>query len=207
MDAGEGTAVGLGLPLSFPCEGSLSLFWLFVLLVGAALLLWNAHRRISASRREVARQWDLAEFAGKRLLYSEQLFRAPQSRLVAKVDRAYEAPGDDVELLELKTRPHHRVYRSDVIEMSAQRVAVEEVDGRRVLDTAFVLTESTRDGSRRLHRIQLMERAAVLAFRDKRLRLLRGEIRAEAARVPALCNTCAYAKECTVKSTAAVSRR
>lgn len=185
----------------------MSLFWLFVLLVGAALLLWNAHRRISASRREVARQWDLAEFAGKRLLYSEQLFRAPQSRLVAKVDRAYEAPSDAVELLELKTRPQHRVYRSDVIEMSAQRVAVEEVDGTRVHDTAFVLTESTRDGSRQLHRIQLMERAAVLALRDKRHRLLRGELPAQGASTRALCTSCAYAKECPVGSGGATSRR
>lgn len=181
--------------------------WLLVLLAGAALLLWGAHRRITASRREAGRQWDLAAFADKRLLYSEQLFRAPKSRLVAKVDRAYAGPDDALELLELKTRPHHRVYRSDVIEMSAQRVAVEEVDGRRVLDTAFVLTESTHDGSRQLHRIQLMEGAAVLALRDKRHRLLRGEIRGEAAKTQALCNACAYAKECTVRPITAASRQ
>ncbi len=182
----------------------MTLFWLLVLLGGVMLLVWDANRRVTASRREAARQWDLAAFADKRLLYSEQIFRAPQSRLVAKVDRAYEAPNNAIELLELKTRPHHRIYRSDVIEMSVQRVAIEEIDGRSVNDIASVLTESTRDGSRHLHKIQLMDREAVLALRDKRNRLLRGEIRAEAAKAQALCNACAYAKECAVRATTTV---
>lgn len=174
------------------------MLWTLLLLAGAMLLGWDAYRRRSATKRRQA-DWGIAEFEGRRLLYSEQLFRAPRAKLVAKVDRAYEGSSSgQIELLELKTRPRHRIYRSDVIELSAQRIAVEEVDGRRVSDTAFILTECTRDSSRQLHRIQLLARDSVFALRDRREQILRGETSADATRIEALCRTCAYLDVCTL---------
>ncbi len=87
----------------------------------AWLLLWW-RRRWSA--------WLPRELRHAELAYAEKLFRATGPIvLTAKVDRAYRLEGGVLVLLELKTRGFNRPYRSDVIELSAQRVAIMKQTG------------------------------------------------------------------------------
>lgn len=98
------------------------------------------------------------ELCGTRLVYAERLFCSlgPVS-ITAKVDRVYRNAKEALILVGLKTRKANRAYRSDVIELSAQRLALMGQTGEAVADHAYVLTERP-DGRRTgCHRVRLME--------------------------------------------------
>jgi len=158
-----------------------------VLLAVAILRKWAAGRRPAT--------WSHPALHGKQLVYSEKTFRSKRHGIIAKIDRGYLA-GDTIELLEYKTRDRHRVYRSDLIELSAQRVAVEDETGRCVDDAAYVLTERNRDGTRQLHTVTLLSREALLGIKQRHEALLSGRESPRLAASPALCLSCAYLSEC-----------
>ncbi len=158
-----------------------------VVLVIAALRKWNAGNRATG--------WSHPALQGKKLVYSEKTFRSKRHGIIAKIDRGYLA-GDMIELLEFKTRDRHRVYRSDLIELSAQRVALEDETVRCVNDTAHVLTESKLDGTRHLHAVTLLSREELLGIRRRHEALLSGRESPRQATSPTLCRSCAYRSEC-----------
>jgi hypothetical protein len=139
--------------------------------------------------------WGGEALQGKQLVFSEQLFRSKRTGIVAKIDRGYLA-GGSIQLLEFKTRRRHAVYPADIIELSAQRVSVQDDDGRRVADDGYVLTESREDGSRQLHRVTLLPEDALLRLRDRRAQILSGRVQPREAVAPGLCRDCAYRVEC-----------
>ena len=106
--------------------------------VGAVLILlliWVLRRL----ERQGDQSWLPRELRRSTLVYAEKLFRAPGLiTLTAKVDRGYRDPAGIIVLVELKNRQHDCVLRSDVIELSAQRVAVMVETGglARVCDRA-----------------------------------------------------------------------
>lgn len=160
-------------------------------LLGLVFLIHRARR--NASHREKA--WGEGEFEGKRLIYTERVFVSRRYGIVTRIDRAYLFEGS-IELLEFKTRARHTVYPSDVIELSAQRVAVEDADGRAVRDVGYVLTESAQNASRKLHRVQLLARDEVLALRARRNQILEGQVEPKEAKSRGLCIDCAYRASC-----------
>lgn len=139
--------------------------------------------------------WGAEALQGKQLVFSEQIFRSRRTGIMAKIDRGYLA-GGSIQLLEFKTRRRHAVYPADIIELSAQRVAVQDDDGRRVADDGYVLTERAQDGSRQLHRVTLLSEDDLLGLRDRRTLILSGRVQPREAAAPGLCRDCAYRVEC-----------
>jgi len=102
--------------------------WVALSVVGLVILVsWIAariHRRSTEARAiELASRPKALRDA--KLVYMEKLFRVQTPiRLVARLDRAYRTPDGQVVLVELKTRWIHKAYLADVIQLSAQRLAV-----------------------------------------------------------------------------------
>ena len=67
------------------------------------------------------------------LVYIERVFGAKSPvPIIAKLDHGYRNAEGVIILVELKTRRLNRPYLSDVIELSAQRLAVQAQKGERV---------------------------------------------------------------------------
>jgi CRISPR-associated exonuclease Cas4 len=99
------------------------------------------------------------------LAFAERLFRSEGPvPLVAKLDRAYRNAAGVLVLIELKTRVTSRAYGSEVIELSAQRLALAAQTGDVVSDYAYVLTQHP-DGRRTgWHLVRLLAHADVVAL-------------------------------------------
>lgn len=137
-----------------------------------------------------------ASLRGARLVHAEETFRSVARRLVARLDRAYEIAGELV-LVEFKTRRADAAYMADVIELSVQRVALQDERQVRVSKTAWVVTQNCDTGMRVPHRVTLLSTAQVEALRHRYL-----EVQAGAARSPSLarstnqCTHCAHRTAC-----------
>ena len=142
-----------------------------------------------------------------RLVFAESLFRSGgEVSITARVDRVYRNAAGVLVLVELKTRHAHRSHWSDVIELSAQRVAVMGQTGQAVAKHAYVLTETPggrRSGS---HRVELMAAEDVMALALRRESLLRGAKEAHRTRVPGLCRTCPFVAECGLPRSSLLDR-
>jgi CRISPR-associated exonuclease Cas4 len=137
------------------------------------------------------------ELRAAQLIYAERVFRfVGQVSITAKVDRAYRNAAGELVLLELKKRRVHRAHLSDVIELSAQRVAVMAQTGKPVARHGFVLTEASDGRGTAWHRVDLMRQGDVTALSLRRKALLAGEADARCARSPGICRTCPFAREC-----------
>jgi CRISPR/Cas system-associated exonuclease Cas4 (RecB family) len=156
------------------------------------ILVLAVHLRWRRVKRES--QWLPDELAGATLAYAERAFTARRPWLVARVDRGYRKDGR-IWLTELKTRRQHRVYPPDVVELSAQRVAVEAESGVPVSETAYVLTQKP-DGSRRVHRVELIRKEGIESLVRRRAAILGGSLLPRRAPDPASCAACAYRAEC-----------
>lgn len=158
----------------------------------AAFLGWLLLRRRRGSKAGVPMELQCATLA-----YAEKLFRDPGPiALTVKVDRAYRVEGKVLILVELKTRRSNRPYHSDVIELSAQRVAIMRQTGEEVALHGYVVVR-TEDGSRTFHRVDLLSAAEVDALIDRRGAILKGLIRPQRACAPNLCGQCEFEKKCT----------
>lgn len=161
--------------------------------------LWFALRSPSlAHHPDEPQVWRSAK-----LVYAEKLFRAPRLGLVARIDRAYLVDGQ-VELVELKTRPSGRVHVSDIIELSVQRVVLQERTGESVSRRGWVLIEHVGTGRRRPMSVMLYDEEEVLRLRD-RARVLRADAEVEdlaALRGPSsprACEKCGQRSRCTAR--------
>lgn len=161
--------------------------------VGILACLWWLRRFHSGLTVEVLPP----ELRTARLIFAERLFRSVGLlSITAKVDRVYRNAAGELVLLELKTRQAHRAYRSDVIELSAQRVSVMAQTKQPVARHAYVLTELPEGRKTTWHRVQLMDAAAVTALALRREALVAGEADACYARTPGICRTCSFRREC-----------
>lgn len=162
----------------------------FGLLV-VALLLWRFF-----TPRPAPRDRGLpAELVDASIVLQEQEVRAPAIGLIAKPDRVYRVAGELV-LVELKTRLIPRVFDNDRIELSVQRVVLEDAGAGSVSRHAWVLCEDTRTGERKALPVKLMERDEVLALRERYEALVAGTARPRSARSIRQCRECAYLARC-----------
>jgi len=98
---------------------------------GLLLLLWRAHTHRRVGLAEKA--WKPESLKTAALEHAERTFVTERPfRLVAKIDRAYRTPSGLLVLMELKRPPRPRAYRSDIVELSAQKVAIENSTSQRV---------------------------------------------------------------------------
>ena len=150
------------------------LMWPWVLLLAVALAVaWHLVRRHRA--RVAERRGRPAGLRDAELICVESQFRS-KSRwpIVARVDRAYRLPNGLVVLVELKTRSTAAVRASDVIQLSAQRVAVEDELRVQVSDEAFVIFRGRHSAPPTARAVRLMSREQVESIGARRRRLIDG---------------------------------
>ncbi len=161
-----------------------------------ALIIWRLRR--SDSHKKAAGL--AAVLKDAQLAYAEQLFRSAKFKgdrvISARVDRAYRNLSGLLVLVELKTRAADKVYLSDVIELSAQRMAIEGHQGERVSDAAYVLVKSVRFPNGRVHEVRLMPHASVVALAARREGLLTGLELPRTSSNERLCEGCSFKTDC-----------
>jgi CRISPR-associated exonuclease Cas4 len=153
-------------------------------------------RKTGAWRLEQASRPDA--LAGARLLFMEKQFRArdPVS-LIARIDRAYQGADGAVALVELKTRWKNRAYATDVIQLSAQRMAVESQTGLRVSEYGYVTVQTpTMSAARRSHKVELMAPSEIVALYRRREDVITGRIAPRYAHSARACQGCAFRSRC-----------
>jgi CRISPR-associated exonuclease Cas4 len=145
--------------------------------------------------RKRADAWLPDELKGHLLAYAERKFTSRGERqVVARVDRAYRSPGGVISLVELKTRSADRTYLSDIIELSAQRVALTGENGEEVARVAWVVVQSA--AGRRAHRVDLMSTRAVRDLASRREALLAGTALPMFPPTSRPCASCAFRERC-----------
>jgi CRISPR-associated exonuclease Cas4 len=160
----------------------------------ALIIVWWTRRR---RRQRDADTWLPRDLKTAKLAYAERLFRSNGPvRISARVDRAYRDGAGRVTLVELKTRGRDAVYPSDVIELSAQRVALMAATGETVRAHAYVLVQGPNGQGGRSHRVDLLTEAQIRALAERRQALLSGELQARRTRIQGLCDCCAFVKPC-----------
>jgi len=115
--------------------------------------------------------------------------------ITAKVDRVYRRRDGRLVLVELKTRRINLAYLSDVIELSAQRIAITRDTGEHVLRHAYVVVQRPT-GRRATHRVQLLTDEEVVLLVRRREAVLAGAQLPCLTRMEGLCKTCTFASEC-----------
>lgn len=175
-------------------EGLVALILVIVFVASAAM--FARRRSITIDHDE---RWLPTELRGAELAYAEKTFRSHSQRLAARLDRAYRTPVG-IQLVELKTRPHDVVYMSDVIELSVQRIALEDETGEAVSDDAWVLVQSSRSGTRRARRVHLMNASDIAAMRKRFADLLQGRVGMPApAHSKSQCDQCWHKSRCKAR--------
>jgi CRISPR-associated exonuclease Cas4 len=151
---------------------------------------YRLHARRVARRRE--RRWRPA------LLQDATLEFVSKGPLLfgARVDRAYRI-GDGLLLLaEFKSRCRARVYASDIIELSVQKLAIEGAGSNRVAQTGYVVIQNPRTRERTAMGVKLLSRDAVLRLARRRHALLSGTVVARRTPQIKICAACPYQTEC-----------
>jgi CRISPR-associated exonuclease Cas4 len=173
-------------------------------LVGLALLggaSWIGLLAYRSGVRGAERATRPRALIGADLAYMETTFRIQAPiQLVAKVDRAYRLPDGTVVLVELKTRWSHAVRTTDVIQLSAQKLALEEMTGFRVAQYAFVSTMlPTGRLALRHHRVALLDSATVVALALRRQAVIQGQVLATGPHAKHTCASCAFRPTCALR--------
>ncbi len=132
------------------------------------------------------------------LAHMEKLFRvrSPVS-LVARVDRAYRRPDGELVLVELKTRRSDRAYATDVIQLSAQKMALEGQTGQHVADHGFVTVQRPKGtAAPRSHRVELLDASKIAALYRRREDIIGGRLMPRYADSSSACRGCAFRSRC-----------
>lgn len=166
--------------------------------VACVTAVWAA-ARVVRMRSVMVDPWMPEALKAHTLAYSERTFRSGGDRqLVARVDRAYRARNGLIVLVELKTRKADRAHLSDIIELSAQRVALESETGESVAPVAWVVVESA--AGRSAHSVRLLSPHAIWDLASRREALLAGT---ESPHYPGkrrVCASCIYRARCSKNS-------
>lgn len=149
-------------------------------------------------------KWLPKELTIAKLMFSEQMFKGSAALpIVARVDRAYLVRGM-LRLVELKTRRSTKVYETDVIELSAQRAAVQASTGMDVGNLAYVVIENPYTERRIVRSVDLLAEEQVLELLQRRHAILAGTIHPVETTERGRCVHCEYRSECKGESGARV---
>ena len=162
--------------------------------IGLLLALW---RRVCASSIGAERKWLPKELLDAELVYAEKIFRSGGDvPIVAKCDRGYRTKKGVIVVVELKTRHVNRTYLSDIIELSAQRFAIQMQTGEDVAEHGYVLVQHPRSRAKFLLRVELLSNSEVIALAKRREAILMGDATAHYAGSKRLCSKCAFSIKC-----------
>lgn len=170
--------------------------WVGVLAMVALVALPFARRLAAGTATE--RSSRPRALASAELVYMEKLFRIDHPiRLVAKLDRAYRLRSGSLVLVELKTRGRDRLYETDIIQLSAQKLVIEVQTGQTVEPYAFVsVLRPTGWRALRHHRVALLDADEVVALHRRREAILAGHVAPRYARSCNACDRCAFRSGC-----------
>jgi len=159
-----------------------------IVFIASALMCALRHRRdLADDERGLP-----PELRGAELAYAEHMFRSEGMKLVGRVDRAYRIDGV-LNLVEFKTRARDMVYMSDVIELSVQRIAIQDATGQAVSEEAWVVAENSDTGVRRPHKVRLLGFADISTMSRRYRAIVRGRVtRPNPAKSISMCGHCAH---------------
>jgi CRISPR-associated exonuclease Cas4 len=170
--------------------------WVLLTLALALGMIVAMRRRRAARADRVERASRPSDLKDAELIYLEKRFDVSDPvRLSARLDRAYRMPSGLVVLVELKTRSVSRAFPSDVIQLSAQKLALERQTREVVAHHGYVVTQMP-DGARGAHRVQLISGEAVVALVRRREAILAGRINPRSVASVGVCRNCAYRSIC-----------
>jgi hypothetical protein len=175
----------------------LALIALLSALVVLIAYAFEMRKRDAASARE--RAWVPGDLEDATLLLSEPkpiFAEVDGMRMVAKPDRAYRKPSGLVQLVELKTRAHHRVYDDDVIELSVQRAVLERAMEVPVESEGLVVTQLRGTDERRVHPVRLLSSHEATSLAQRYLAIIAGRINPRRTPHPGKCKKCEHASRC-----------
>ena len=168
-----------------------------VAVVGFALVMarWRSLETHAVRAERASRP---AALRDAELVYLEKLFRiSTPVGLVAKLDRAYRMPSGLLVLVELKTRWINQPFLSDVIQLSAQRMAVMGQTGQSVASYGYVLVKAPAPRALPIaHRVQLMTDEEIVALIKKREDILAGRVMPRQSHSRNACLTCVFRAQC-----------
>jgi len=135
-----------------------------------------------------------AQLKGAQRIWTEREFVMDEPvRLVARVDAAWRLETGEIVLVEVKHRRHDRVHRSDVVQLSAQRLAAEAVTGESIAPWGWVCVHRGRWWRRtRWHRVELITQGEVIDLMRRREKVLEGVMPACRAATPGVCQACEW---------------
>ena len=165
--------------------------------VGWVLLLLCVVRGVRRHARCRTRpRWFPDELRYASLAYAEQTFSLDHPiKLIARVDRAYRHKGR-LTLMEYKTRRVERVFMSDVIELSVQKMILELASGAKVNNYGFVVVQHPEIPEHRAMKIFLLNHKQITALYHRRMALLNQTISADHAESSSQCRGCEFMREC-----------
>jgi CRISPR/Cas system-associated exonuclease Cas4 (RecB family) len=159
------------------------------------MCLWLGTRKARHRRTEQA--WLPVELRHARIEFAERYFYAKRPvRLIAKVDRVYKDESGTLFVTELKRRVKTQAYLSDVVELSAQKVAIERGGRRAVAEVGFVVIEHPVTQKRTPIAVRLLREQEIVDLAQHYVRLVDGGAMPDKANVAGLCRSCAYADRC-----------
>lgn len=157
------------------------------------LIRWGYRLRLV----DVDKAWLPVELRHAKLVYIERVFRARAPvPIVARLDRGYRNADGVIILVELKTRRLSRSYRSDVIELSAQRFAVRAQTGERVADYGYVVLQQPGRQRKTVYRVELLPYEQIMTLVRRREAILMGEALPQYAATERVCTRCAFQRQC-----------
>lgn len=173
----------------------LALWWVGAMAAILVIGLWLGTRKARLKRTEQA--WLPIELQRATLEFAERYFYTKRPiRLIAKVDRVYKDERATHFVTELKRRVKTQVYLSDVVELSAQKLAIERGGHRAVAETGFVVIEHPIAQKRTPIPVQLLREHEIIALARRYERLVDGGAMPDKANVAGLCRSCAHADRC-----------
>lgn len=166
-----------------------------LLLILAAGWLWR-RERVHAIHQEDA-SWLPLELQRATLQYTEhQFFTKFPFQLVARVDRAYLAEDNKIILVDFKRRKIKRAFLSDVVEISAQRLAMQGAGIKNVEMHAYVVVIDPETNRKTPVLVDLEDKSSLIR-RQYRLNTLRnGVVEPTRTSHKRLCATCGHHSYC-----------
>lgn len=154
-------------------------------------------RRHAASAVDVELASRPAALRDAELIHVGRLFRiSAPVRLAVRIDRAYRLPSGEIVLVEFKTRWTNRPSRSDVIQLSAQRLVMEH-HGLLVAPFGYVVIKRpSRAAPYTSHRVELLAGTDVVGLIHRREEILAQRIAPVHTTDGGMCRTCAFRSEC-----------
>ena len=162
----------------------------------ALVMAWRRSLETHAARAERASR--PAALRDAELVYLEKLFRiSTPVGLVAKLDRAYRLPSGLLVLVEFKSRWSKQPCLSDVIQLSAQRMAVMGQTGQSVASHGYVMVKApTKQALPIAHLVNLMTDQQVVALVRRREDVLAGRALPRRLLSRETCLSCAFRAQC-----------